>query len=268
LVCIRRNNRCMATDRSLSTLFWNVWVQSQLTATRLKLLTNRIDTILVNHAPDVLGLNEVVVNKATGRSALLDHLEKAGYHTYFAPFTPERNGDMSGSALVTKLEPLEVKYHELGPDKYGARRGHTGTVKLIHAKLPLGSVPINIVVNYLAHLAPYNWSAHIKHHKAFRLITSVPELQVGTVIGGDFNQFKFMHRLWGAKSFYQRATGTFLNPTWKLLGKIPIIQANYDNIFWTKCGTLQLEDFKVLARGPSDHAPLIARFVLTPRNSA
>ncbi|HSX32329.1 MAG TPA: hypothetical protein VLF43_03640 [Candidatus Saccharimonadales bacterium] len=92
----------------------------------------------------------------------------------------------------------------------------------------------------------------------------LPELQATTIIGGDFNQFKFMPRMWGAKSIYHRATGTLFNPTWRLIGKIPLVQANYDNIFWTKCDTLQLEEFKVLGRHPSDHAPLIARFALSP----
>jgi endonuclease/exonuclease/phosphatase (EEP) superfamily protein YafD len=86
-----------------------------------------------------------------------------------------------------------------------------------------------------------------------------PALQKATIIGGDFNQFKFMPRLWKSRQHYHRATGSLLNPTWRLMGKLPI-QANYDNIFWTKCGVLNLEEFKVLDRNPSDHAPLIARF--------
>ena len=45
-------------------------------------------------------------------------------------------------------------------------------------------------------------------------------------------------------------------------GKIPFLQANYDNIFWTKCGNLHLEEFKILDRNPSDHTPLIARFTV------
>ncbi len=248
--------------RPFAALFWNIWVENQLADTKFRLLKTRLETIISEHAPDVLGLNEVLADEK-GNSALLKYLKEQGYQTFFAPFSPERNGQFSGSALATRINPISVDYHDLGPDKYGAIRGFPGhTIKLIQAKLPHGGKQINVVVNYLAHLVPWNWPAHLKHHQSFRKLMRAPELQTATIIGGDFNQFKFMTRMWGAKSLYHRATGTLLRPTWKMLGKIPIIQANYDNIFWTKCGTFNLEEFKVLDRQPSDHTPLIAKFTL------
>lgn len=251
----------MHIPKPFTALFWNVWVESQVTDTKLKLLQARLDDIIAVHAPDAFGLNEVMAD-ANGKSELLEHLEKQGYHTFFAPFSPESNGMFCGSALVSKTKPVSVAQHELGPDRYGAIRGFPGhTIKLIQAKLPHGKQHVNVVVNYLAHLVPWNWPAHITHHKAFRKLMQANELQTGTIIGGDFNQFKFMPRMWGAKSLYHRATGTFFHPTWKLMGgKIPIIQANYDNVFWTKCGTVNLQEFKILDRHPSDHTPLVARF--------
>jgi len=249
--------------KSFSTLFWNVWVESQLAPAKLKLLKNRFDQIITEHAPDAFGLNEVMAD-ADGNSPLLKHLERQGYHTFFAPFSPENSGLFSGSALVSRAKPIAIAHHELGPDRYGAIRGFPGhTVKLIQAQLPHGQHNVNIVVNYLAHLVPWNWAAHLTHHRAFRKLMRAPELQATTIIGGDFNQFKFMQHMWGAKSLYHRATGSLFHPTWKLMGgKIPIIQANYDNIFWTKCGTLNLQDFKILDRHPSDHTPLIAKFTV------
>jgi endonuclease/exonuclease/phosphatase family metal-dependent hydrolase len=248
--------------KPFTALFWNVWVESQNTSARLQALKHRFDHIITTYKPDVFGLNEVLMDN-NGKSSLLAHLEEQGYHTTFAPFSPENNGNFSGSALVSRLQPLQIVFHELGPDRYGAIRGFPGhTVKLIQASLPHGKRQVNLVVNYLAHLVPWNWSAHVGHHRAFKKIISLPELQMTTIIGGDFNQLKFMPRLWGAKSLYNRATGSLFNPTWKLVGKIPIIQANYDNIFWTKCGTLTLEEFKMLDRHPSDHTPLIARFTV------
>jgi len=247
---------------SFSTLFWNVWVESQITEKKLALLRERFDDILTEHQPDALGLNEVLAD-AQGKSPLLQHLQAHGYRTFFAPFSPEKNGFFSGSALITRAKPLNIKHHELGPDAYGAIRGFPGyTVKLIQAKMPHNGRHINIVVNYLAHLVPWNWPAHLTHHRAFRRLMRAPELQEATIIGGDFNQLKFMTQMWGAKSLYHRATGSLFHPTWKLLGKIPIIQANYDNIFWTKCGTLQLEEFKILERHPSDHTPLLTKFIV------
>lgn len=249
--------------KPFSALFWNVWVESQLTDARLRLLRDRFDKIIDEQQPDAFGLNEVIADEG-GHSPLLKHLESKGYHTFFAPFSPENNGQFCGSALASRTQPANITNHDLGPDKYGAIRGFPGhTVKLIQARLPHDGRQINFVVNYLAHLVPWNWPAHLSHHRSFRRLMRAPELQATTIIGGDFNQLKFMPHMWGAKSLYHRATGTFFHPTWKLLGgKIPIIQANYDNIFWTKCGTLKLQQFKVLDRHPSDHTPLAAKFIL------
>jgi endonuclease/exonuclease/phosphatase family metal-dependent hydrolase len=253
------------SDSSLpfSAIFWNVWVESQSSNAKLQKLYGRFDDFITKYKPDVFGLNEVLSHSGNEQPPLLKHLEQQGYRTFFAPFSPERGGHYSGSAFASRLDPVELAVHELGPDNYGARRGHPGnTIKLIRVRLLHAGVPVNIVVNYLAHLVPYNWAVHVKHHRAFRAVVRAPELQTATIIGGDFNQFKFMPRLWGARSIYDRATGTLLHPTWKLAGKIPIIQANYDNIFWTKCGKLLLRDFHILDRSPSDHAPLFASFTV------
>jgi len=249
-------------NQSFSTLFWNIWADSQFNDRKSRILHERIDDIIHHHRPNAIGLNEVVTD-ASGEAPILKHLEKLGYKTFFAPFSPEKNGHFSGSAFASLEDPTEIRYRALGPDKFGAWRGHPGhTVKLIQAKIPHHGQHINVVVNYLAHLVPYNWTTHIKHHRTFRKLMKAPALQKATIIGGDFNQFKFMPRLWKAKQHYHRATGNLLHPTWKWLGKAPIIQANYDNIFWTKCGKLRLEEFRVLDRHPSDHTPLMAKFTL------
>jgi len=251
-----------AQAKPFTTLFWNIWVESQIAQTKLHVLEARLDEIIATHNPDAFGFNEVLADK-NGQSPLLARFEKMGYHTFFAPFSPERNGQFSGSALISRAKPAHISHHELGPDKYGAVRGFPGhTVKLIQAKLPHDGRQINMVVNYLAHLVPWNWAAHSIHHQAFRKLMKAAELQTATIIGGDFNRFKFMPHLGGGKSLYNRATGSILHPTWKLLGKIPIIQANYDNIFWTKCGTFKLDEFHILDRYPSDHTPLLAKFTL------
>lgn len=249
--------------KPFNALFWNVWVDSQIADDKLQVMQGRLDHIITHYDPDVLGLNEVMADE-NGNSKLLKHLEEQGYTTFFAPFSPERNGQFSGSALASRVKPQSIAAHELGPDNDAAIRGYPGhTVKLIQAKLPHGDSHVNVVVNHLAHLVPWNIPVHLMHHREFLKLVGTPELQRTTIIGGDFNQFKFMPYMWGADSLYHRATGTFLNPTWRLLGgKLPILQANYDNIFWTKCGTLQLEEFEVLDRHPSDHTPLVARFTV------
>ncbi len=247
--------------KPFTTLFWNVWVANQVTKAKQQRLFARLDEIIATHNPDVFGLNEVMADRQTGKSQLLEHLEEQGYKTFFAPFSPEK-GHMVGSAFAYRTDSADISVHELGPDNSARLRGHPGhTVKLIRARIPHAGQQVQVIVNYLAHLVPYNWSTHVRHHRAFRSFTADPELQSNTIIGGDFNQLRFMPTLWGAKRHYHRGTGSFLHPTWKLLGKFPI-QANYDNIFWTKSGNLTLQDFAVLERAPSDHTPLVARFTV------
>lgn len=245
-----------------TTLFWNVWAENQLTDARQQKLHAKLDQIIDKHQPNVLGFNEVLADCKTGESKLLKHLESRGYHTFFAPFSPEK-GQMVGSAFAYRTKQADISVHELGPDTSARMRGHPGhTVKLIRARIPHAGKQVQVVVNYLAHLVPYNWPTHMRHHRAFRSFAAEPGLQSNTIIGGDFNQLRFMPTLWGAKRHYHRGTGTIWHPTWKFLGFVPIIQANYDNIFWTKSGNLQLDYFEVLDRAPSDHTPLVARFTL------
>lgn len=247
-----------------STLFWNVWVDNQLDAARFHHLQAAIDDIIERYNPDVFGLNEVLLDMLDGSSRLLRHLESHGYHTQFASFGPERSGEHWGSAIASRAKPDSVHIETLGTNIMALRRGHANhAVKLLHATIPVqGTQAVNVLVNYLAHLVPYNWRAHLAHHKNFRAFTANPLLHTRTIIGGDFNQFKFMPRLSGLTRNYHRATGTLRNPTWRWRGAIPGIQANYDNILWSKCGTVHLQDFAILERAPSDHTPLLARFML------
>ncbi len=236
-----------------------------LEPSRHGLLESKLDTIIAIYKPDVIGLNEVLADKRGQACPVLRHLEKRGYQIYFAPFGPERTGQFSGSVLATRLPVSRIAFLDVGPDMCAARRGAVGhTVKVIRANVHHpGGQNINVVVSHLAHLVPYNWKAHVIHYRTLRQIVDEAELQQNTIVGGDFNQFKCMPRLsWEPRRRYNRRTGNLLHPTWRLLGKVPFIQANYDNIFWTKSGNLRLQDFRILPRYPSDHTPLMARFLV------
>src|SRR6266852_305532 len=113
-------------DKPFTAIFWNVWVESQVTAGKVQALCARFDDIIAKYKPDVFGLNEVLSHNGQEQPPLLKHLESRGYRTFFAPFSPEGTGHFGGSAFASRIDPLGISVHELGPDKYGARRGHTG----------------------------------------------------------------------------------------------------------------------------------------------
>lgn len=250
-----------------SVIFWNVWHDNQLEPLRFNQLRSRLQELIDTYQPNVLGLNEVLVGREDGTSKLIDFLNESGYKTQHAPFGPRNEHYFSGSVLASRNAITDLTIHELGEDNYAARLGHKGhTFKLITASIAVpGGGTIRIGVNHLAHLVPYNWPSHMRHHRTLRTITSKPELQSTTILGGDFNQFKFMPRLSGISDVFHRATGSFFNPTWRLWGKPGmLIRANYDNIMWSKRGRLRLREFKVLPRYPSDHAPLFGKFTVLP----
>jgi endonuclease/exonuclease/phosphatase (EEP) superfamily protein YafD len=134
-------------------------------------------------------------------------------------------------------------------------------VRAIDADIPTGNgVDVRVVVNYWAHLAPYNWLTHRQHAQAFGGHLAAGEAGP-TIIGGDFNEFKGMAAIRRLGGTYHRATGTFWQPTWRWHGKRHLlVRANYDNVLWSRGGVLELQQFEVLPLAPSDHAPLVARF--------
>jgi endonuclease/exonuclease/phosphatase family metal-dependent hydrolase len=247
-------------------LFWNVWNINQWFPKRHKLVPERLDAIIKEYNPDVIGLNEVSAEKNSEDGMLIQHLRDAGYHVHYAPFGPEQWGDLSsGSVLASRRPVADVRAVPLGPNLVAAiyRREKHHTVKALCGRVPVdGGGHVNIIVSHLAHLVPYNWGVHITHNRALRKLLEEDGLKSRTIMGGDFNEFKFMSDLWHKKAGLHRATGTFLNPTWKVSGKYRILQANYDNIYWTRCGDLELQEFKVLKNWPSDHSPLVARFIV------
>ncbi|HSX33421.1 MAG TPA: endonuclease/exonuclease/phosphatase family protein [Candidatus Saccharimonadales bacterium] len=254
----------MSASEPLTVLFWNIWIQNQLTAKRLDVLRRRLGRLIEQYQPHAIGLNEVLAGVKNSHPPVLAFLEEQGYHTHFEPFSPEDSGQFIGSAVATRDQPADISSHVLGPDTAAARRGFAGhEVRLIKAQIEYAGRPVTIIVNHLAHLVPYNWKTHLTHLKSFKEIIA-DSARDNLIMGGDFNQFKFMPKLWGAHQMYQRRTGNVLRPTWRLGGFTPIIQANYDHVFWPKASELQLHSFRVLPRSPSDHAPLLARFTWAP----
>lgn len=250
-------------NANITVIFWNIWeqVQSGRRDDGSKLLA-RFDQLIATHDPDVFGLNEVLVHRQTNVSPVLDYFKKHGYKTHFAPFSPMSDTWMIGSALVTKQKPTKLVDHQLGPDTQANKaRGYQGYhVKAIEAHLRFGGEDVAIVVNYLAALFFMNWTTHIRHRRSYeRVLENVAHKSV--IIGGDFNETKYMTPWLRMPRHLQRRTGSVRNPTWRWNGqRRRFALANYDNILWTKQGKLHLEEFKVLPRTPSDHSPLLGIF--------
>lgn len=252
---------------TFSIIYWNIWQPNQLQSTRFERLRQRFDTLIDTFQPDAFGLNEVVARTGS-QPALLNYLESKGYHTTFAPFGPLNATHVTGSAFASRQRPANMQLYELGPDNAAKLRGHHEyTAKSIFATIPVGQGSALLVgVNHLVHLVPHNWKSHARQHRSLVTLLSDPVFHKTTIMGGDFNRPKFMVSRGDIAKNYHRATGSFLKPTWRIDG-LPYapLRASYDNIFWSKCGTVLLHDYKILPHDPSDHAPLFGSFYIAAK---
>lgn len=240
-------------------MVWNIWFKSQLKEDQLHDLLTKLDEFIDTFQPDVFGLHEVLTDIKTGHSPVLEHLKQRGYYCESIPFSPIRKKWMTGNAVAYKSKPAVSGSYVLGPDTPARWRGHKGhEVRLMFADIQTtDGKNVHFVLNYLAHLVPYNWSTHLLHLKNFNEFISQKTFDTRTIVVGDFNEFKWMLPLWNKR--FQRKTGNIINPTWRLQGRWPV-QANYDNVCWDSDGSLTLKDFQVLSKRPSDHAALVATF--------
>lgn len=248
----------------LSVLVWNLWFKTQLTPDKTESLIDYINTHIQTHDPDIIGLHEVLTHRETGKSDVIDALESLGYFVDSLPGSPIRKYWLIGNAIAYKRKPLEHGNHALGPDTPAKWRGHRGyTVNLMHAVIQTKEGKrINFVLNYLAHIVPYNWRTHFIHLNNFQKFMANSKFNKRTIVVGDFNEFRWMLPLWNKR--FNRRTGNRHNPTWRLHGRAPWpLQANYDNVCWDKDPLIRLTSFRVLARQPSDHAPLLAQFEIS-----
>lgn len=247
---------------TVTAIYWNVWYYSQ--DGRLDdgtKLTKRLERLISSCSPDVIGLNEVVINRHDKSSPVMGFLKEKRYHCYFAEFSPINDNWAVGNLRATKQKPLQVSEHILGADSQAARRGYPGcNVKAISADLKHGPITITIMLNYMCSLYPYDWGVHHKHRKKYESVVGKISNR-NLIIGGDFNETKYMLPWLRLPKYLKRKTGSLTNPTWRLNGKkAHLVFANYDNVVYREDGHLSLRSFKVLQRSPSDHSPLLAVF--------
>lgn len=252
----------------LTIVFWNVWFYTQNgRRDNGHKLTERLEALITEYKPAVFGLNEVLVRRSDNYSQVIDFLAGHGYSCHFAPISPTDDEWLVGNLLASKLKPQSITDHVLGPDTQAMRRGFPDcTVKAIKAEFVINKTAITVVVNYLCSLLPVDWGTHLVHRKHYeQLLASFNTKNL--VVGGDFNETKYMLPWLKLPSHLKRKTGTALNPTWRLNGqKRYLAFANYDHVLYSHRGNLRLQTFQVLDRQPSDHAPMLAVFEVLSQN--
>lgn len=249
-------------NKKLTVIFWNAWyhIQDGSRGDGTEVCA-RIHELIGQYSPDCFGLNEVAVNRTTGYSPIIELLRSQGYAVHFSPFSPVSDQWAVGSVFASRRQPKHVIEHRLGRDTQAERRGYADcTVKAIEAHLEVKGQPVIILVNYLSSLAPLDWRTHITHRKSYDLLLGRLRHD-NLIIGGDFNETKYMISWLRTKKGLTRKTGSLFNPTWRWNGERKRIAfANYDHLLYASKGGLRLENFAVMNRWPSDHSPLLGVF--------
>lgn len=253
----------------ISVLFWNIWLNNQLKGSQnSQELLEGFKSIVETYQPDCIGLNEVLKNKDEQFPFVVKFLEQLGYkHTHFAPASPLSDEWTIGVAVCSKYPLGKTSNIELGKDIWANYRGYPNeTVKAIATKIRVsGTQELNLITAHIILLRPSTLKEHYKQSKALTNVLKKPAYLQNTIIGGDFNEPKFMPKSFKSrnKATHHHQTGTFLNPTWKYdASNKTLIRANLDRLFWSKEGSLELLKFEVVDTNISDHKPIYAVFDL------
>lgn len=247
---------------NFTTIFWNTWFDMQDgTRGNGELVADRLQELINVHNPDVFGLNEVYFTNSQEQSLLLKTLKDNGYHTHFATQTIGNKDQVIGNLFASRQLPLGITDHVFG-DK---AKSHVSwykeyTPRLIEATLRINGVDITIITVHLCVIVPSDILTHMIHRLSYNRLTKSLHNK-NMIIGGDFNELKYMPPWLHLPLNFKRLTGTFFNQTWLLNGKQrSLLRGNLDNIIFSTAGCTSLVNFEVLDRAPSDHTPLLARF--------
>lgn len=245
-----------------TTIFWNTWFDLQDgTRDSGTLVNERLQELIDTYSPDVFGLNEVYFKSKQDKSPIVELLKKNGYHTHCAIQTVGDKDQVIANLFASKQAPLEIKDRAFGQNA----KSHISwykeyTPRIVEARMQFGAEEITVVVVHLCVMVPSDIITHIRHRASYnRLVKTYTTKNL--IIGGDFNELKYMPPWLHLPANFKRVTGGLLNQTWLLNGKqSSLLRENMDNIVYSTAGSLRLTRFEVLDRFPSDHTPLLAQF--------
>lgn len=248
--------------KSFSVLFWNMWfeLQNGKRGDGTRIFTY-LEELLREHQPDVLGLNEIYRVNAKTESVIERILHSHGYATYFDYLFVAKDGFVVGNVLAYNIEPKELMtltFAEDSPATDPIYASYRPTV--LRGRFDLGTSQLQVFVPHFCAMATRDHRVHHRQRQAFNILLA----RVGArnaIIGGDFNEPKLTMRFFGIPDGFKDLSGSLFSPTWHLFGnsRWPLY-SNLDHILFDAQNNLKIQKFQVLARGSSDHSPLLARF--------
>ncbi len=249
-------------------MFWNIWLNNQINgAEGSTRLFNELERLANIFKPDFIGLNEVLQSSHANTPFISDFLNtKCGYtYSHFAPASPFTDNWTIGSALYSRVAFDNVKNVSISKDAPAEKRGYEGfEIKSIAASVIIsGTRKLNIIVTHPVHLRKHTLSDHYEGTSNLEKLIRSEEFSKNTILGGDFNEPKFMPNAFKNKvsNTMNFRTGSMRTPTWHHNAhSFTPLRANLDQLYWTKNSDFKLKEFKILKTNVSDHRPIFATF--------
>jgi endonuclease/exonuclease/phosphatase family metal-dependent hydrolase len=249
----------------ITVMFWNVWFENQINDSRLSVLEEALEDFVLEHSPDVIGLNEVVKFTEKNHIPLHKKMSELGYnHAHFAQTNRITDKFTIGSTIYSKTELKDTDTIYLGRNATAKRKGYDDfRVSAVVGSVELSGKPFQIISAHPINIKPSTLKNHYQHTRKLGSHDRVLNSAVPTVIGGDMNEprlFPFSVRSKLRQDFNHR-TGSFINPSWRYRGQTTtILRANLDRLFWSKNHKLIQKSFYIIDTNVSDHRPIISTF--------
>ncbi len=252
------NQQPPPTDKTdFCLLYWNVSARAQLNEKLWPALKDRLDKMIAAHQPDVLCLSEIL-QWPNSSSPITDELKNIGYEVHYIRFYVLPAGlHEFGTIIASRSSGMQVEEHRLSPFKLSRYLG-LAKVPAQHGNgLKIG----------VAHPIPIGARSLFEHSRQIQtlrqyLLNVKPNEKL--ILCGDLNELAWMTAHWQKKLPLIRKTGNLLQPTWTWGGwRFTPFRANLDSVLWLKQSPVELKEFSLLDRYPSDHAPLLAHFLIS-----
>ena len=249
-------------NRFLTTMFWNVWFDLQNGKRGDgEAIFVKLEKLIREYQPDVIGLNEIFRVNPTTESVAERVLKSHGYNTYFDYLITAKDGSLIGSVIASRLdieEVMSLTFAEDSPASFNWYQSYRPTALRLRIRQQEKSV--QIIVPHFPVILPKDLFVHRRQRKAFNKLLE----KIGTrntIIGGDFNEYKSLFRLFGKPEGFGVVAGSLLKPTWRLnAAKRTLVAAAVDYVLYDKKNDLKLKSSHIVDGRPSDHSPLIVKF--------
>lgn len=251
---------------NFSLLHWNIWLDNQLgSSKRMDTLLSEFDEIIERKKPDCICLNEVLSEKDSKQSVVINHLLNRGYvyihHVVSGPWN--KSYDI-GDVIISR-HPLshnrEIKLgRHLTVDGFAENKI---IAKAVASNINIKSEMLTVITAHLMHLRPHTLLTHFQHQSNLTKYLRELDALNRVILCGDFNEPSLMPFSFNNKNskIFRTKTGTFTNPTWyKKARKELLLRANPDKILWSKNSNVNLKRFEIVQSAISDHRPIFASF--------